>query len=180
MRRRLAVALAAGAALCALTAAAFRVRDWPAGIASAAIDFTHAAPPRRSVAVLPFDLTEDMKQEYFADGITEELIGRFSRIRGLHVPSPTASFYYKGKQISVADFARKLDVQYVLDGSVRKSGDTVRIAARLMKADNGFVIWSATYDRPVGDLLVIQDDIGEQVSKVLKTAISEEHAAPAK
>lgn len=167
-RRRLVLAACAGLAV--LTGAA----SWA---------YLHGghAPPRQSVAVLPFlDLTEEMKEEYFADGITEELIGRFSRIRGFHVPSPTASFYYKGKQISVADFARKLDVSYVLDGSVRKSGDTVRIAARLMKADKGFVIWSATYDRPVGDLLMVQDDIGEQVTRALQAAIDDENAPPGK
>lgn len=96
------------------------------------------------------------------------------------VPAPTASFYYKGKQITVGEFARKLDVKYVLDGSVRKSGATLRIAARLMKADNGFVIWSATYDRPVDDLLMVQDDIGEQVAKALKKAMNDGNAAQAR
>lgn len=131
-----------------------------------------AGPAQKSIAVLPFlDLTDGMKEEYFADGITEELIGRFSKLQGVKVPAPTSSFYYKGKQITVEEFARQLGVKYVLDGSVRKSGGTVRIAARLMKADNGFVIWSATYDRPVDDLLAVQDDIGEQVTTALNTAI---------
>jgi TolB-like protein/DNA-binding winged helix-turn-helix (wHTH) protein len=149
------------------------MHNWPANSAFARINFANTKPPQKSIAVLPFlDLTEEMKEEYFADGVTEELIGRFSKIPGVKVPSPTSSFYYKNKQIAVGEFARKLDVEYVLDGSVRKSGTTLRIAARLMKADNGFVIWSATYDRPVDDLLMVQDDIGEQVTKALKTAIN--------
>jgi len=175
-RRRLAAVLCASAA--ALMGAAFWIHHSSASLASARIDAAYAAPPEKSIAVLPFlDLTEEMKEEYFADGITEELIGRFSKIPGFKVPAPTASFFYKGKQIAVGEFARKLDVKYVLDGSVRKSGATMRIAARLMKADNGFVIWSATYDRPVDDLLMIQDDIGEQVTKALETTIDKESAA---
>jgi len=167
------IAAAAGAALAIVLGAALWMHAGPAGIASARIPFAHAQPPQRSVAVLPFlDLTEEMKEEYFADGITEELIGRFSKIPGFKVPAPTASFFYKGKQITVDEFARKLDVKYVLDGSVRKAGATLRVAARLMEADNGFVIWSATYDRPVDDLLMVQDDIGEQVTKALEKTIA--------
>jgi TolB-like protein len=151
---------------------AFWMGHRQAGGAAALAAAAQSGPAQKSIAVLPFlDLTEEMKEEYFADGITEELIGRFSKLRGFKVPSPTSSFYYKGKQITVEEFARRLGVNYVLDGSVRKSGNTVRIAARLMKAENGFVIWSATYDRPVNDLLAVQDDIGEQVTKALNTAI---------
>jgi TolB-like protein/DNA-binding winged helix-turn-helix (wHTH) protein len=172
------IAAAAAATLAVVIGAALSMHGWQGGIAAG----VHVAqPPQKSVAVFPFlDLTDEMKQEYFADGITEELIGRFSKIPGFKVPAPTASFYYKGKQIRVEEFARKLDVKYVLDGSVRKSGDTLRVAARLMKADNGFVIWSATYDRPVDDLLMVQDDIGEQVTKALETTINDKNAALAK
>src|ERR1700677_554894 len=93
-----------------------------------------------SIAVLPFlDLTsESMDQEYFADGMTEELIDKFSKIPGLRVPPPTSSFYYKNKQVPVAEIARQLGVAYVLDGSVRKSGDMLRVAARLIRVDNGY------------------------------------------
>jgi transcriptional activator of cad operon len=86
--------------------------------------------------VLPFlDLTEGMNQGPFADGMTEELINKLSKIRGLRVAAPTSSFYFKGKQISVADIARALGVAYVLDGSVRKSGARLRVATRLIRAD---------------------------------------------
>jgi transcriptional activator of cad operon len=129
--------------------------------------------PERSVAVLPFlDLTtQAMNEEYFADGLTEELIDRLSRIPGLRVPAPTASFFFKGKQLTVAQMARSLGVSYVLDGSVRKSDTTLRIAARLVHASDGYVVWSATYDRPPGDKLQVQDDIAREVAQELRTAL---------
>jgi transcriptional activator of cad operon len=127
--------------------------------------------PQKSIAVLPFlDLTEGMKHETFADGMTEELIGRLSKIPGLRVPAPTSSFYFKGKQITIADIAKTLGVAYVLDGSVRKSGTRLRVAARLIRADNGYVVWSETYDRPMDDILMVQDDIAGEVTKALRTS----------
>jgi transcriptional activator of cad operon len=131
-----------------------------------------AASSTKSIAVLPFlDLTEGMKEEEFADGMTEELIDKLNKVPGLRVPPPTSSFFYKGKQISVADFARALGVAYVLDGSVRKSGARVRVAARLIRADHGDVVWSETYDRPFGDILAVQDDIAGDVTKALRASI---------
>ena len=131
-----------------------------------------AAPPQASVGVLPFlDLTEGMHNEEFADGMTEELIDKLSKIQGLNVPSATSSFYYKGKQLPVAQIAAALNVAYVLDGSVRKSGGRVRIAARLVRAENSYVVWTETYDRPFGDLIWVQDDIAGEVAKALKSSI---------
>jgi TolB-like protein/DNA-binding winged helix-turn-helix (wHTH) protein len=131
-----------------------------------------AAPNPRSVAVLPFlDLTDTMNEEPFADGMTEELIGRLSQLHDLRVASPTSSFYFKGKQMTVGQVAKSLDVAYVLDGSVRKSGNTLRVAARLVRANDGFVAWSETYDRSWDDKLMIQDDIANEVSKALKVSI---------
>jgi transcriptional activator of cad operon len=141
-----------------------------------------AAPqPPKSIAVLPFlDLTDAMSEEPFADGMTEELIDKLSKIPSLRVPPPTASFYYKSKlwprsdrtsQITIPEIAKQLGVVYVLDGSVRKSGSRVRIDARLIRADNGFVIWSESYDRPFDDLLMVQDDIATEVTKALKASI---------
>ena len=122
--------------------------------------------------MLPFlDLTEEMNQEPFADGMTEELIDKLSKIPGLRVPAPTSSFYFKGKQIPIADIAKTLGVAYVLDGSVRKSGARLRVAARLIRADNGYVVWSETYDRPLDDILMVQDDIAGEVTKALKASI---------
>ena len=130
------------------------------------------SPPQKSIAVLPFlDLTEGMHQETFADGMTEELIDKFSRIPGVRVASPTTSFYFKGKQIAVAEIARTLGVAYVLDGSVRQSGAWVRVDVRLIRADNGYVVWSETYDQPMTNILMVQDDIAGAVTKALEASI---------
>jgi TolB-like protein/DNA-binding winged helix-turn-helix (wHTH) protein len=126
----------------------------------------------KSIAVLPFlDLTDAMNEEPFADGMTEELIDKLSKVAGLHVPAPTSSFYFKGKQATVAEIAKALGVAYVLDGSVRKSDATLRVAARLVRADDGFVVWSETYDRPFDDKLMVQDDIAAEVTKALEPSI---------
>jgi transcriptional activator of cad operon len=131
-----------------------------------------ALQPQRSIAVLPFlDLTEEMNEEPFADGMTEELIDKLSKIPGLRVPGATSSFYFKGKQIPIADIAKTLSVAYVLDGSVRKSGGRLRVAARLICADNGYIVWSETYDRPFHDILMVQDDIASEVTKALTASI---------
>ena len=155
-----------------------------AGLAAYALLRPHATTPvaavtagtphhGKSVAVLPFlDLTEGMKEELFADGMTEELIDKLSQVPGLQVPAPTSSFYFKDKQITIAEVARSLGVAYVLDGSVRKSGDMLRVAVRLVRADDGFVIWSETYDRPLDDKLMVQDDIAGEVAKALRTSIN--------
>src|SRR5262252_4873463 len=137
-----------------------------------------SAPPaaaeknETSIAVLPFlDLTEGMKEEEFADGMTEELIDRLSKIPGVQVPPPTSSFYFKNKKVPVADIARSLGVSYVLDGSVRKSGTRLRVAARLVRPNDGYVIWSESYDRPWADTLGVQDEIAAEVTKALKSSI---------
>ena len=131
--------------------------------------------------MLPFlDLTDEMNQEPFADGMTEELIDKLSKIPGLKVPPPTSSFYFKGKlwprsngkpQITIAEIAQALGVAYVLDGSVRKSGGRLRVDARLIRADNGYVVWSEIYDRPFDDILMVQDDIAGEVAKALRASI---------
>jgi transcriptional activator of cad operon len=166
-RRVLAVA---AVALCFVLALGFLLRDKVLGVPHPAAT---TASPVVSVAVLPFlDLTSQaMDEEYFADGMTEELIDRLSRIPGLRVPSPTSSFYFKGKRITVADAAQSLGVAYVLDGSIRKSDSTLRIAARLVRASDGYVVWSETYDRSVSDQLKVQDDIAGEVAKALQAAM---------
>ena len=132
-----------------------------------------ALPANTSIAVLPFiDLTAKMAEEEFADGMTEELIDKLSKTPGLRVPSPTASFFFKENKKPIQDIAKTLGVVYLLDGSVRKSGDRVRIAARLVRAENGYVIWTETYDRAWGDTLKVQDDIAVQVTKALRSSIS--------
>lgn len=132
-----------------------------------------ATPPaEKSIAVVPFlDLTEGMSHEYFADGMTEEVIGKLSNVPGFRVAAPTTSFYLKRKPIAIKEIARTLGVTYVLDGSVRKSHGTLRIAARLSRGDTGYVVWAQTYDRPAGDMLTVQDDIATQVTKALRASI---------
>jgi transcriptional activator of cad operon len=132
-----------------------------------------AEVPQRSVAVLPFlDLTtESMDQEFFADGLTEELIDDLSRTPDLKVPSATASFYFKGKQMTVANIARELGVAYVVDGSLRKADTTLRVAARLVRADNGFVVWAGTYDTQSDNVLKIQGDVAAQVTQALQATL---------
>jgi transcriptional activator of cad operon len=129
--------------------------------------------PARSVAVIPFlDLTEGMKDEEFADGITEELIDKISKVPGVQVPPPTSSFYFKNKQIPLAGIAAALHVAYVLDGSLRKSGTWIRVDVRLVRADSGYVVWSQTYDQPKSDILTIQDDIAQKVAIALRNSIA--------
>jgi transcriptional activator of cad operon len=177
---------AAGAAICLVLVVAFlfngKVRKNNGSASSTDGTIGAIVPqPQKSIAVLPFlDLTEKMNQEPFADGMTEELIDKLSKIPGLRVPPPTSSFYFKGKlwprshgtpQITIADIAKTLGVAYVLDGSVRKSGARLRVDARLIRADSGYVVWSETYDRPFDDLLMVQDDIAGEVTKALRESI---------
>jgi TolB-like protein/DNA-binding winged helix-turn-helix (wHTH) protein len=138
-----------------------------------------AGASHRSIAVLPFlDLTDDqMSHETFADGMTEELIGRLSKVPGLQVPAPTSSFAFKGKKKAVAEIAKALGVAYVLDGSVRMSGARLRVSARLIRGDNGYVVWSETYDRSFDDVLAVQDSIAGEVTKALTASIDAEPAA---
>jgi len=168
MARRIIWAMAV---LATLTGFAFVLHERLAdGKRSAISSFTR---PVASVGVLPFlDLTEGMHNEEFADGMTEEVIDKLSKVSGVQVPSATASFYYKGKNLPVSEIARGLKVTYLLDGSVRKSNGRVRIAARLVRADNSYVIWMNTYERPGSDLIMVQDDIAGEVVKALLTTVN--------
>jgi transcriptional activator of cad operon len=164
-------AMTAGAVLCLalLAYVAFQFRSNVGGKNPAAAS---GITPQNSIAVLPFlDLTEGMHEEEFADGMTEELIDKLSKIPGLRVPAPTSSFYFKGKQVPVNEIAQTLGVAFVLDGSVRKSGSRLRVAARLTRADSGYVVWTENYDRSFDDILMVQDDIANEVTKALKSSI---------
>jgi transcriptional activator of cad operon len=157
-----------GAVICLAVAFAFLLRAKTPNHPQVESAVVAAPQTQKSIAVLPFlDLTQGMHEGEFADGMTEELIDKLSKLPRLRVPSPTSSFYYRDKEMPVADIAKALGVVYVLDGSVRKSGARVRVAARLIRADNGYVMWSETYDRPFHDLLTVQDDIAGEVTKAL-------------
>jgi TolB-like protein/Tfp pilus assembly protein PilF len=124
--------------------------------------------PERSVAVLPFvDMSESHDQEYFSEGLSEEIIDKLVQVPDLKVPARTSSFYFKGKQVTVAEIARALGVAHVLEGSVRRSKDRLRVTVQLVRADTGYHLWSQTFDRDITDLFKTQDDIAAAVAKEL-------------
>ena len=128
--------------------------------------------PEKSVAVLPFvDMSEKKDQEYFSDGLSEELIDMLTKVPELRVPARTSSFYFKGRQTTIADIAKMLSVAHVLEGSVRKSGNKLRVTAQLIRVDTGYHVWSQTFDRDAGDIFVIQDDISNAVVGALKASL---------
>jgi adenylate cyclase len=133
---------------------------------------TAAAITDKSVAVLPFvDMSKGKDQEYFSDGLTEELIDMLTKIPDLQVPARTSSFYFKGKQTTVGDIGKALGVAHVLEGSVRKSGNVIRITAQLIRVSNGYHVWSETYDRKLDDIFKIQDDIANAVVQALRASL---------
>jgi len=127
-----------------------------------------------SLAVLPFlDITsESMSEEYVADGVTEELIGRLSSVPGFHVASPTTSFSLKGKDLPPNEIAKQLGVAYVLDGSLREAEGKRRVAVRLVRGKDGFVLWTHSYDSTDKDVLALQDNIAGDVAAALKKKLS--------
>ena len=132
-----------------------------------------------SIAVLPFvNMSRDEENEYFADGLSEELLNVLAKIRGLRVASRTSAFSFKGKDVDIPTVARKLNVAAVLEGSVRKSGKRVRITAQLIEVASDSHLWSQTYDRELDDIFVVQDDIAQSVVKELQTALLGERAGP--
>ncbi len=139
---------------------------------------TPAPPPvvavakQKSIAVLPFeDLSEKKDQEYFSDGLSEELIDLLGKVPGLRVPARTSSFYFKGKQATLAEIGKALNVSHVLEGSVRKSGKALRITTELVSVNDDTRVWSETYDRQLDDVFKVQDDIANSVVTALKVSM---------
>jgi TolB-like protein/Flp pilus assembly protein TadD len=131
-----------------------------------------SAVAENSIAVLPFvNMSEDKANESFSDGISEELLNLLAKIPQLQVTARTSSFAFKGKEIGVPEIARTLRVAHVLEGSVRKAGDSVRITAQLIKAGTDTHLWSETYDRKMDDIFKIQDEIAGEVVKELKVKL---------
>jgi TolB-like protein/Tfp pilus assembly protein PilF len=125
-----------------------------------------------SIAVLPFvNMSDEKSNEYFSDGISEELLNLLAKIPQLQVTARTSSFSFKGKDIAIPQIARTLRVAHVLEGSVRKAGDSVRITAQLIKAGSDTHLWSQTYDRKLDDIFAIQDEIAADVVKQLKLTL---------
>jgi TolB-like protein len=137
-----------------------------------------AAPVNRSIAVLPFvNMSSDTEQEWFADGLTEEILNSLARTPDLLVAARTSSFGYKGSSESIPSIATELGVDHVLEGSVRKGGDRLRITAQLIRADDGFHLWSETYDRTPDDIIAIQEEIAIRIATALETAMDPEALA---
>jgi serine/threonine protein kinase/Tfp pilus assembly protein PilF len=139
----------------------------PASTAGAA-----AVAETNSLAVLPFtNMSSDKDQEYFSDGLTEELLNALVKIPELKVAGRTSSLAFKGKNEDLRSIARKLGVSNILEGSVRKAGNKIRITAQLVKAEDGFHLWSETYDRTLDDIFAVQDDISRAVAAALQVTL---------
>jgi serine/threonine protein kinase len=131
----------------------------------------------KSIAVLPFvDMSPQKDQEYFCDGMTEELINRLSNIQSLRVPARTSAFYFKRKTVDIGEVGRKLNVQTVLEGSVQKAGDRLRITAQLINVANGYHLWSEKYDRKLEDVFAIQDEISSAIVDSLQLKLTPREA----
>src|SRR5262249_45341202 len=125
-----------------------------------------------SVAVLPFvNRSADPNDEYFSEGLADELLSVLVKIRGLRVAARTSSAMFKGKQVSIGEAGRALHVATVLEGSVRKAGNRVRISVQLVKVEGETPLWSETYDRTLDDIFAVQDDIAQSVVKELRTTL---------
>ena len=130
-------------------------------------------PSPKSIAVLPFaNLSQDPEQEYFSDGITEDILNHLSKISGLEVKSRTSTLQYKEKLIPIPEIGRELEVANILEGSVRKEGNKIRIVAQLIDTQNDIHVWSETYDREMTELFNIQSEIAIEIANVLQTKLS--------
>jgi serine/threonine-protein kinase len=144
----------------------------PAAEAPAIAPASLFSPPAHSIAVLPFtNMSGDKGQDYFTDGLSEELLNALARIDELQVAARTSSFYFKGEHVDLTTIAHKLNVASVLEGSVRRSGRTIRVTAQLSNAVTGYHLWSQTYDRDLGDVLKLQTDIANAVASALRVTL---------
>ncbi len=146
--------------------------------ATASRPSSHARADKPSIAVLPFDnMSGDPEQEYFADGITEDIITELSRFRSLLVIARNSTFVYKDRPVTVGDFGRELGAKYVLEGSVRKSGDRVRVSAQLVEAETGEHLWADRYDCGLEDVFSLQDEVTEKIVSTLAIHLEEAERA---
>ena len=134
-------------------------------------------PPEKSIAVLAFtNMSNDPEQEYFSDGISEELLNVLAKIPGLRVAARTSSFQFKDENRDIINIGQQLSVTHVLEGSVRKAGNQLRITAQLIDASNGFHLWSETYDRELANIFALQDEVSAAIVGALEER-SEEHTS---
>ena len=136
---------------------------------NAALTAAPIAPDDKSIAVLPFaDMSAEKNQEYMADGIADRLLNLLAQAPDLKVIARTSSFAFKDQNIDIAEIAKKLNVAHVLEGSVRTSGDKMRITAQLVRAADSTQVWSETYDRPLDDIFAVQDEIANAIAQTLQ------------
>jgi eukaryotic-like serine/threonine-protein kinase len=136
-------------------------------------NLTTSSPPKKSIAVLPFlDLSETKDQEYFCDGMSEEIIDALAKVEGLRVVARTSSFSFKEKSTDVNEIGKKLNVENVLEGSLRREGNRVRVTAELINARSGFHLWTETYDRELAGVFVLQDEITRAIVEALKIKLA--------
>jgi adenylate cyclase len=155
-------------------AAVVAVENAPESVTSPATD-----PAEKSVAVLPFiNMSDDAENEYFSDGISEELLNVLVRVKGLRVPSRTSSFTFKGSDKKLAEIGRELQVDHILEGSVRKSGDRIRVTAQLIEVNTDTHLWSETYTRELDDIFAVQDEIAQAIVSALKVTLDSDDQAP--
>jgi TolB-like protein len=129
--------------------------------------------PQPSIAVLPFvNMSGDKEQEYFSDGLAEEVINALTKIAGLKVAGRTSSFYFRDKDFEFTEIGKRLKVEHILEGSVRKAGNRIRVTAQLIKVEDGFHLWSERYDRDLTDIFAIQDDIATAIVNALQVKLS--------
>ncbi len=145
------------------------IREIVAPPTESTVTLPAATPNPASIAVLPLvNMSSDKEQDYFSDGLSEELLNLLAQIPGLHVAGRTSSFSFKDKHATIAEIGSALNVATVLEGSVRKSGDRIRITAQLIKSQDGYHLWSQTYDRELTDIFEVQDEIAGAVVAALK------------
>ncbi len=139
---------------------------------------TPALPDKPSIAVLPFtNLSSDKEQEYFADAVTEDIIGALSRVPDLFVISRTSSFFYKGRPVRVEDAARELGVVYILEGSIRVAGNRVRVSAQLIDGRSGGHVWAERFEQALDDLFAVQDEITRSIALALQVKLTQGESA---
>jgi TolB-like protein/Tfp pilus assembly protein PilF len=153
------------------TTAEFAAALAPSGAVSG--DGQSAKSSRQSIAVIPFaNMSADPENEYFTDGIAEEIINALTKIQALDVASRTSAFAFKGKSEDIREIGRKLGVRTVLEGSVRKAANRLRVTAQLIDVENGYHLWSERYDREMADVFAIQDEIAENIVKALRVVLT--------
>jgi TolB-like protein len=132
-----------------------------------------------SVAVLPFvNLSADRENEYFSDGITEEIINALAQVKGLRVVARTSCFAFKGKDVDAREIGERLNVRTLVEGSVRKAGDRIRIVAQLVNAADGYHLWSNTYERTLADVFAVQDELARSIATVLRRTVGRTESGP--